>query len=262
MLAREIGTDDLRADVAGGEIHFHAFPATLPFRVGEEAIQHFGVEIALAIEITVETAMGQSRSGHNLLDGDTLKAVAIEELARAFNDGFLDYRAMTRRVRHGGSLFVALSMPRRMVSCQQKIILNIFWTGGLMRCGRVKTRWRTKMSERTNLMAMMNLPTRRQVITGVAAAAGVFALGSTGAWAGAEEEVSRTAESIHMEPVFKASRKRVYEALTETKQFDKVINLSAAIKSGVPPDAKPTEISREAGVAFSLFGGYVTGRHI
>ena len=118
------------------------------------------------------------------------------------------------------------------------------------------------MSERTNLMAMMNLPTRRQVITGVAAAAGVFALGSTGARAGAEEEVSRTAESIHMEPVFKASRKRVYEALTETKQFDKVIHLSAAMKSGMPPDAKPTEISREAGGAFSLFGGYVTGRHI
>jgi len=118
------------------------------------------------------------------------------------------------------------------------------------------------MSERTNLMAMMNLPTRRQVITGVAAAAGVFALGSTGAREGAEEEVSRTAESIHMEPVFKASRKRVYEALTETKQFDKVIHLSAAMKSGMPPDAKPTEISREAGGAFSLFGGYVTGRHI
>src|SRR5260370_22859294 len=167
---------------------------------------------------------------------------------------------MARRIRHGSSLFVALSMPRRMVPCQQKIILNIFWTGGLMRCGRVKTRWRTKMSGRTNLMAMMNLPTRRQVITGVAAAAGVFALGSTGTWAGAEEEVSRTAESIHMEPVFKASRKRVYEALTETKQFDKVIRLSAAMKSGIPADAKPTEISREAGGAFSLFGGYVMGR--
>src|SRR5258708_31586003 len=116
-----------------------------------------------------------------------------------------------------------------------------------------------KMSERTNLMAMMNLPTRRQVITGVAAGAGVFALGSTGARAGAEEEVSRTAESIHMEPVFKASRKRVYEALTETKQFDKVIHLSAAMKSGMPPDAKPTEISREAGGAFSLFGGIQSG---
>ncbi len=31
-----------------------------------------------------------------------------------------------------------------------------------------------------------------------------------------------------------ASRKRVYEALTETKQYDKVIQLSAAMKSGMP----------------------------
>jgi len=118
------------------------------------------------------------------------------------------------------------------------------------------------MNESRNLIAMMNLPTRRQMISGVVIAFGSAAWGSTGAWAGAEEEVSRTAESIHMEPVFKASRKRVYEALTETKQFDKVIHLSAAMKSGMPPDAKPTEISREAGGAFSLFGGYVTGRHI
>jgi len=76
----------------------------------------------------------------------------------------------------------------------------------------------------------------RQVITGVASRGWCFRLGSTGARAGAEEEVSRTAESIHMEPVFKASRKRVYEALTETKQFDKVIHLSAAMKSGMPPE--------------------------
>ena len=118
------------------------------------------------------------------------------------------------------------------------------------------------MSERTSLMAMMNLPTRRQLISRVVIAFGGAALGSRGVWAGAEEEISRTAESIHQEPVFKASRKRVYEALTETKQFDKVIQLSAAMKSGMPPDAKPTEISPEAGGAFSLFGGYVTGRHI
>src|SRR5712691_7023658 len=101
MLAREIGTDDLRADVAGREIHFHAFPATLPFGIGEKAVEHLGIEIAFAIEIAVEAAVGQARAGHNLVDGDTLKAVAIEELARAFNDGFLDYRAMARRIRHG-----------------------------------------------------------------------------------------------------------------------------------------------------------------
>ena len=120
------------------------------------------------------------------------------------------------------------------------------------------------MSDRTNLEALANGPTRRQAIVGVAMAFGALTLGSTKAWAGAEEEISHTAESIHQEAVFKASRQRVYEALTDTKQFDKVIELSGVMKSGMlPPGAnKPTKISSEVGGAFVLFGGYITGRHI
>ncbi len=118
------------------------------------------------------------------------------------------------------------------------------------------------MSDRTNLAALVNGPTRRQAIAGVAMAFGGLALGAAEAWAGAEEEISRTAEAIHLEPVFKASRKRVYEALTDTKQFNSVMMLSAAMKSGTAPGAKPTEISREVGGAFLVFGGYITGRHI
>ena len=76
-----------------------------------------------------------------------------------------------------------------------------------------------------------------------------------------DEEISHTAESIHQEAVFLASRRRVYEALTETKRFDKIIELTGVIKS-MPPGGKPTEISREVGGAFALFGGYITGRHI
>jgi activator of HSP90 ATPase len=34
------------------------------------------------------------------------------------------------------------------------------------------------------------------------------------------------------------------------------------MQSGMAPAGKPTQISRAAGGAFSLFGGYVTGRHI
>jgi uncharacterized protein YndB with AHSA1/START domain len=100
------------------------------------------------------------------------------------------------------------------------------------------------------------------LIAGAGIAFGGLALGSTGGWAEAAEEISHAAESIHQEPVFKASRKRVYEALTDAKQFDKVVQLSAAMKSGMAPGAKPTEIGREAGGAFELFGGYVTGRHL
>src|SRR5712692_10593614 len=119
-----------------------------------------------------------------------------------------------------------------------------------------------KMSDSKNSSGLVISSTRRQLFAGVAIAIGGLALSSTETWAGAEEEISRTAESIHQEPVFKASRKRVFEALTDTKQFDKVVQLSAAMKSGMPAGAAPTQISHEAGGAFSLFGGYVTGRHI
>jgi uncharacterized protein YndB with AHSA1/START domain len=120
------------------------------------------------------------------------------------------------------------------------------------------------MSDRTDLRALTNGLTRRRAIVGVALAFGGLALGSTNAGAGGGEEISRTAESIHQESAFTASRKRVYEALTESKQFDKIMELSGVMKSGMLPPGtnKPTEISREAGGAFAIFGGYITGRQI
>jgi activator of HSP90 ATPase len=74
--------------------------------------------------------------------------------------------------------------------------------------------------------------------------------------------ISRTAASIHQEVDFKASRKRVYDVLTSAAQFDKVVRASDAMKSGMPPNAKPTELSRQPGGAFFLFGGYVSGRNV
>jgi activator of HSP90 ATPase len=118
------------------------------------------------------------------------------------------------------------------------------------------------MNERENWNGLVEIPTRRQAIVGVAMVCGGLALSSRKAWAEAEEEISHAAESIHQEPVFKASRRRVYEALTDARQFDKVIQMSGAVKSGMAKAPNPPEISREAGGAFSLFGGYVTGRHI
>lgn len=106
-----------------------------------------------------------------------------------------------------------------------------------------------------------NGPTRRQAIAGIAIALGGLALGSTNAWAGTEDGISHTCEAIHQEPVFTASRKRVYDALTDAKQFDKVIQLSGVMQTMHLPD-KLAEISREEGGAFRLFGGYVTGRQV
>jgi activator of HSP90 ATPase len=117
------------------------------------------------------------------------------------------------------------------------------------------------MGEGAILTALASGATRRQAIVGVLGAFGGLAVGSTGAWAGAEDAISRTAESIHQEPVFKASPKRVYEALTDAKQFTRVVQLSGALQAMHLPD-KPADISREAGGAFALYGGFITGRHV
>jgi activator of HSP90 ATPase len=68
--------------------------------------------------------------------------------------------------------------------------------------------------------------------------------------AAGNEGLLHKAESIHQEVVFKASRRRVYDALTDAEQFGKV--------TGDPA----TRISREAGGAFSCFGGRIVGRHV
>jgi uncharacterized protein YndB with AHSA1/START domain len=118
------------------------------------------------------------------------------------------------------------------------------------------------MNDGTNLAALFNLPTRRQAFAGVVMAFGGLAVLSVKAWREAAGEISHTAESIHQEVVFKASRKRVYEALTDAKQFDHVVLLSDARKTRMPAGAPPTQISPEVGGAFSTFGGLIVGRHI
>ena len=55
---------------------------------------------------------------------------------------------------------------------------------------------------------------------------------------------------IHQEVVIKASAKRIYEALTDSKKFSE-------LTGGAPAD-----ISKEAGGAFSVFGGMISGRNI
>ena len=64
------------------------------------------------------------------------------------------------------------------------------------------------------------------------------------------DEIARTEEAIHQEVVLKASRKRVYDALTETEQFRKATGVEG------------TKISRKVGGAFSFFAGAIEGRHV
>jgi activator of HSP90 ATPase len=121
---------------------------------------------------------------------------------------------------------------------------------------------RTIMNNRTNSPVPTNEPTRRQAFAAVAVVFSGLGLVSTEVCAAAEGELSHAAESIHQEVVFKASRKRVYEALTDAKQFDRVVQLSDAMKTHMPPGAPPAQISPEVGGAFSIFGGIIVGRNI
>jgi activator of HSP90 ATPase len=80
-------------------------------------------------------------------------------------------------------------------------------------------------------------------------------------FAAIENAISHTAESIHQERVFRASRSRIYNALTDTGQFAKIVELSGAM-AGAPPGAKAAEISGEIGGVFAIFGGHIVGRHL
>ena len=108
------------------------------------------------------------------------------------------------------------------------------------------------------------VPARRQVLLAGALAVGGFALpaakGAPAAGAPTARGISRTAESIHQEPLFKASRKRLYAALTDAELFDKVVQLSDAMQGA--KSSVPTTIGSAEGGAFALFGGYVTGRQV
>lgn len=100
---------------------------------------------------------------------------------------------------------------------------------------------------------------RRQAIFGALAAFSALGVLGPETLAHPTQEISHSAEAIHQEPVFKASRKRVYEALTETKQFDKLVKLSG-ISDAL--GTKPTQISNEVGGTFAIFGGHIIGRQL
>jgi activator of HSP90 ATPase len=100
--------------------------------------------------------------------------------------------------------------------------------------------------------------TRRDFSVGLAAIVPVFgvarnAFGLSGPPAD-RNGISHNCESIHQEVAFKAPRKRIYEALTDEKKFSQVTDF---IMKGAS-----TEISREVGGSFSIFGGMITGRHV
>lgn len=103
--------------------------------------------------------------------------------------------------------------------------------------------------------------TRRRLLAGAIGALGSVALISRSANATTAEGISHAADAIHQEPVFAASAARLYEALTDGKQFTEIVRLSGVLQAMKLPDT-PAQISTEVGGAFGLFGGYITGRQL
>jgi uncharacterized protein YndB with AHSA1/START domain len=119
------------------------------------------------------------------------------------------------------------------------------------------------MKEERKLAVPLKALTRREVVARLAVGAFVgLTLQTNMTLAATEEQISDSEESIHQETMFKASRKRVFEALTDAKQFDKIIQLSPEMRAGQSFGTSPTAISREAGGAFSIFGGHIIGRQV
>jgi activator of HSP90 ATPase len=69
-------------------------------------------------------------------------------------------------------------------------------------------------------------------------------------------------ESIHHEVQFKASPERLYSTLTDAKEFQNVVLLSDAVKTGMVKNPQPAQISAVPGGEFAVFGGYIAGRQI
>ena len=103
-------------------------------------------------------------------------------------------------------------------------------------------------------------PSRRQVIAGAVMASAAMEWHATSLFA-ETGEISRQSESIHQETLYKASRKRVFDALTDTAQFDKIIHIGSG-KDIASLGDKPTAISRDEGGSFTIFGGHILGRQI
>ena len=76
-----------------------------------------------------------------------------------------------------------------------------------------------------------------------------------------DNEISHTADAIHQEVNFSVARKRIYEALLDTKQFDDMMRLIPSMQTANLGNS-PTQISRELGGSFTLFRGHIIGRHV
>jgi activator of HSP90 ATPase len=116
------------------------------------------------------------------------------------------------------------------------------------------------MNESLRFKPLSTLSRRGWIKTVSATSAAVFC--SPQAWAAAESNgLSHNAESIHQEVTFNHNAQRIYDALTDAQKFQEICKLSDASKY-VDVNSKPAVISSQPGGDFTIFGGYIVGRHI
>jgi activator of HSP90 ATPase len=100
----------------------------------------------------------------------------------------------------------------------------------------------------------IDLVSRRQFSVRVATLLAAVPLRSS--WRTERADEVTTAEAIHQEVVFDATAARVYQSLTDAKQF------SAMTKFSMVPKAPPAQIASAVGGEFALFDGHILGRHV
>jgi uncharacterized protein YndB with AHSA1/START domain len=117
---------------------------------------------------------------------------------------------------------------------------------------------KSKTEEQT--MIESSRPSRRQILAGAVMLSAGLELHTPRLFA-ESDEISRTAESIHQESLYPASPQQVFDALTDTSQFDRIIRIGSGADISSLGN-KPTSIGREAGASFTIFGGHIIGRQI
>jgi hypothetical protein len=123
VLAGQIGTNDLRANVGTGEVHLNAFPAVLPIGIRKETVHRFAVQTALASEVRIKATVRQAGTLHDVSNRRTFKTLPIELSPSAVDNPFSHFVTMSCGVWHDGLL-----EPLRLWNGAGKLlyILNIF----------------------------------------------------------------------------------------------------------------------------------------
>jgi uncharacterized protein YndB with AHSA1/START domain len=108
----------------------------------------------------------------------------------------------------------------------------------------------------SDLMSRRDMTVRLTALcAGIGVARPAFGLEHAMGFRGADE-ISKNNEAIHQEVTIKATRQRVFSALTDPVQFTRMTTFTD-IKN-----APPAKIASDAGGAFVLFAGHIEGRHI